>query len=127
MIAAPRDDQRPLRRIHHLDGAPRLRPRRRRLVNRQRLIGFDVEFDLAVCTSIGRSIRTGPGRPDRITWKACWKTIGTSAGSRTVTAHLATGLAIDFDIDGLEIFFVKSGSWRLAMMQRIGIESAAAA
>ena len=49
----------------------------------------------AVCTSIGRSISTGPGRPERITWKACWKTIGTSAGSRTHTAHLATGLAID--------------------------------
>ena len=49
----------------------------------------------AICTSIGRSISTGPGRPERMTWKACWKTCGTSAGSRTVTAHFATGLAID--------------------------------
>ena len=48
----------------------------------------------AICTSNGRSISTGPGRPERMTWNACWNTIGTSAGSRTVTAHLATGLAI---------------------------------
>ncbi len=27
-------------------------------------------------------------------WKACWNTRGTSAGSRTVTAHLVTGLAM---------------------------------
>ena len=41
------------------------------------------------------SISTGPGRPERITWKAWLNTRGTSAGSRTVTAHLVTGFAID--------------------------------
>ena len=48
----------------------------------------------AICTSKGRSISTGPGRPERIRWKACWKARGTCAGSRTVTAHLVTGLAM---------------------------------
>ena len=45
-------------------------------------------------TSTGRSISTGPGRPERIRWNAFWKTNGTSAGSMTVTAHLVTGPAI---------------------------------
>ena len=49
----------------------------------------------AICTSIGRSTSTGPGRPERIRWNACWNTRGTSAGSRTVTAHFVTGFAID--------------------------------
>jgi len=42
----------------------------------------------------GRSISTGPGRPERIRWKAFWKTLGTCPGSSTVTAHLVTGAAI---------------------------------
>ena len=57
---------------------------------------------------MGRSIRTGPGRPERMRWKAWLNTCGTRAGSRTVTAHLVTGLAI--------------GAW--PVMHRIGMESA---
>ncbi len=49
----------------------------------------------AICTSNGRSISTGPGRPERIRWKACWNARGTCAGSRTVTLHFVTGFAID--------------------------------
>ena len=33
--------------------------------------------------------------------------MGTSAGSRTVTAHFATGFAIELDVDGLEVFLVE--------------------
>ena len=49
-----------------------------------------------------------------MTWNACWNTIGTSAGSRTVTAHFVTGLAIDLDVDRLEILLVELGARRLA-------------
>ncbi len=49
----------------------------------------------AICTSNGRSISTGPGRPERIRWNACWNARGTWAGSSTVVAHLVTGLTIE--------------------------------
>jgi hypothetical protein len=48
----------------------------------------------ACCTSIGRSMSTGPGRPERISANAFWKTPGTCPGSSTVTAHFVTGAAI---------------------------------
>ena len=81
----------------------------------------------ASCTSIGRSMSTGPGRPDRISWNAFWKVPGTWAGSRTVTAHFETGAAIDAMSTAW-----KSSLWSLAtgacpVMQRIGMESAIAA
>lgn len=44
---------------------------------------------------MGRSMRTGPGRPERIRWKASWNTPGTWAASRTVVAFLVTGPAIE--------------------------------
>ena len=44
--AAARHDQRPLGSVHHFESTLRLRVRRRRLVNRQGLIGLDVVFDL---------------------------------------------------------------------------------
>ena len=81
----------------------------------------------AVCTSIGRSIRTGPGRPERIRWKACWKARGTWPGSSTVVAHLVTGAAID----AMSMAWKSSlcsrdrGAW--PVMHRIGSESAMAA
>ncbi len=57
-------------------------------------------------------------------WKAWATTIGSRAGSRTVTAHLVTGLAIVSMSTAW-----KSSLWSLArgawpVMQRIGIESA---
>ena len=44
---------------------------------------------------MGRSISTGPGRPERIRWNAWAKTPGTWAASSTVTAILVSGLAIE--------------------------------
>ncbi len=44
----------------------------------------------ASCTSIGKSMSTGPGRPERISWNAFWNDPGTCAGSITVTAHFVT-------------------------------------
>src|SRR5829696_7073776 len=67
----------------------------------------------AICTSNGRSSSTGPGRPERIRWKACWNAPGTCAGSSTVIAILVT----DFDpgdVDGLEVFLVQARHGRLA-------------
>ena len=66
-----------------------------------------------IWTSNGKSISTGPGRPERMMWKACWKTKGTCAGSSTVVAHLVTGLAMRRDIDRLKIFLVQAGARRL--------------
>ena len=40
--------------------------------------------------------------------------MGTSAGSRTVTAHFATGFAIELDVDGLEILLVELCARRLS-------------
>lgn len=45
-------------------------------------------------TSSGRSMSTGPGRPDRITWNDFWNAPGTWPGSRTVRANFVTGLAM---------------------------------
>src|SRR5579872_1682587 len=62
---------------------------------------------------MGRSMRTGPGRPDRMTWKACAKTIGTRAGSRTMTPF-GHRLGDGFDVDGLEILLGQFCARRLA-------------
>ena len=40
--------------------------------------------------------------------------MGTSAGSRTVTAHFATDLAIELNVDGLEVLLVELCSRRLS-------------
>ena len=77
-----------------------------------------------VCTSIGRSISTGPGRPERIRWKACWKARGTCPGSRTVTAHLVTGLAMVSMSTAWKssLCSLARGAWPVT--QRIGMLSA---
>jgi len=59
-------------------------------------------------TSIGKSIRTGPGRPDRIKWNACWNAPGTCAGSSTVIAIFVNGLAIEAMSTALEVLLVQS-------------------
>ena len=81
----------------------------------------------AICTSIGKSISTGPGRLERIRWNACWNTCGTSAGSRTVTAHLVTGRAIDSMSTAWKSSLYSRARGACPVMQRMGIESACAA
>lgn len=77
-------------------------------------------------TSIGRSMRTGPGRPVRIRWKACWKTPGTCAASRTVVAALVTGLAIDAMSTAWKSSLCRTAVGAWPVMHRIGMESAMA-
>src|SRR3569623_217917 len=44
----------------------------------------------ATCASNGRSLSTGPGRPERMMWKACWNTRGAGgAGSAEADADIA--------------------------------------
>lgn len=68
-------------------------------------------------------MRTGPGRAERIRWKACWKTPGTCAASSTVTAILATGLAIEAMSTAWKssLWITAVGAW--PVMHRIGMES----
>ena len=72
------------------------------------------------------SMSTGPGRPERITWNACWNTIGTSAGSRTQTAHFVTALAIVSISTAWKssLYSLARGAW--PVMHSIGTESAVA-
>ena len=67
---------------------------------------------------------TGPGRPERIRWKACWNTRGTCAGSRTVTAHLVTGLAMDSMSTAWKSSLYRRARGAWPVMHRMGIESA---
>ncbi len=46
------------------------------------------------CTSRGRSMCTGPGRPDFMIWNAWRKAHGTCAASITMIDHLVTGRVI---------------------------------
>lgn len=71
-------------------------------------------------------MRTGPGRPERIRWKASWKTPGTWAASSTVVAFLVTGLAIEEMSTAWKssLCSLETGAW--PVMHRIGIESAIA-
>ena len=112
--AAARDDQRSLRGVQHLDRAPRLRPRRGRLIDRQGLIGFDVEFDLRrlhVDRQIdqNRSGATGAHHMERL------------LEHHRHESRLAHGdgpfrhrLGDRFDIDGLKVFFVEPRPRRLS-------------
>lgn len=77
-------------------------------------------------TSIGRSMRTGPGRPVRIRWKACWKTPGTWAASRTVVAALVTGFAMEAMSTAWKSSLCRTAVGAWPVMQRIGMESAMA-
>ncbi len=80
----------------------------------------------AICTSKGRSISTGPGRPLRNRWKACWKQRGTSAGSRTVSLHLVTGLLMDSMSTAWKSSLYKRARGAWPVMHRIGMLSAMA-
>ncbi len=79
-----------------------------------------------IWTSIGRSISTGPGRPERMRWKACWNVPGTWAASRTVTAILVSDPAIVAMSTAWKssLCSLATGAW--PVMHRIGIESALA-
>ena len=80
----------------------------------------------AICTSKGRSISTGPGRPERIRWNACPNAPGTWAGSSTVIAIFVSGAAMAemFTAWKSSLCSLATGAW--PVMHRIGIESAAA-
>ncbi len=80
----------------------------------------------AICTSNGRSISTGPGRPERIRWKACWNARGTCAGSSTVVAHLVTGLTMAVMSTAWKSSLCNRARGAWPVMHRIGIESACA-
>jgi len=70
------------------------------------------------------SISTGPGRDERIRWNAFWNTRGTRAGSRTVTAHLVTGLAMDSMSTAWKSSLYSLSRGACPVMQRIGMLSA---
>ena len=80
----------------------------------------------AIWTSIGRSISTGPGRPERIRWNAFWKVPGTWAGSRTVTAILVSEPAMDAMSTAWKSSLCSLATGACPVMHRIGIESALA-
>ena len=77
-------------------------------------------------TSSGRSISTGPGRPERATRNASRKTHGIWAVSLTCTDHLVTGLAISTMSTAWKasLWSTAVGAW--PVMQMMGIESAIA-
>jgi len=80
----------------------------------------------AICTSNGRSISTGPGRLERIRWKACWKARGTCAGSRTVTDHFVTGLEMDSMSTAWKSSLYRRARGAWPVMHRMGMLSAIA-
>ena len=80
----------------------------------------------ACWTSSGRSISTGPGRPERISWNAFWNAPGTCAGSSTVTAHLVTGAATAWMSTAWKSSLCSLATGACPVMARIGIESAPA-
>jgi hypothetical protein len=61
-----------------------------------------------------------------MTWKAFWKAIGTWAGSRTVNAHLVTGLAMDWISIAWKSSLCSFARGACPVMHRIGMESAEA-
>src|SRR3954470_5047984 len=68
-------------------------------------------------------MRTGAGGPERLRGEACWKTPGTWAASRTVTAIFVTGLAIEAMSTAWKssLWITAVGAW--PVMHRIGTES----
>lgn len=89
----------------------------------QRFVGVRVELDLRLLDVDRQIDQYRPRAADRIRWKACWRTPGTWAASRTVTAILVTGRAMEAMSTAW-----KSSLWITAVgacpvMQRIGIES----
>ncbi len=78
------------------------------------------------CTSIGRSIRTGPGRPDLAILKASLNTQGAWAGSFSWTAHLVTGLAISTMSTAWNASWWSLSRAACPVMQIMGMESARA-
>ena len=80
----------------------------------------------AICTSNGRSSSTGPGRPERIRWNACWNAPGTWAGSSTVIAIFVNGLAMSAMSTAWKSSLCSRATGAWPVMHRIGIESAEA-
>jgi len=76
--------------------------------------------------SIGRSIWTGPGRPERMIWKAWRNTHGIWAASMTVTDHLVTGLVMAAMSTAWKYSRCSSARGAWPVMQRIGMLSACA-
>lgn len=77
-------------------------------------------------TSIGRSMSTGPGRPERAIRNASRKIHGSCAASLTCTAHLVTGLAISTMSTAWNASVCSLSDAACPVMQMIGIESACA-
>lgn len=77
-------------------------------------------------TSIGRSMRTGPGRPDRAIRNASRKIHGSCAASFTWTAHFVTGRAISTMSTAWNASWCSFVVAACPVMHRIGTESACA-
>ena len=78
------------------------------------------------CTSSGRSMRTGPGRPDRAMRKASRKIHGACSALCTWTAHFVTGLAISTMSTAWNASSCSFVDTAWPVMHRIGTESACA-
>ena len=78
----------------------------------------------AICTSNGRSISTGPGRPERIRWNACANAPGTCAGSSTVIAIFVNGAAMSVMLMAWKSSLCSRATGACPVMHRIGTESA---
>ena len=61
-----------------------------------------------------------------MTWKACWNTIGSSAGSRTQTDHLVTPRAMVSISTAWKSSLCSLARGACPVMHRIGTESASA-
>jgi hypothetical protein len=112
--AAAGHQQRPLRLGQHVQGLGGLRPGRGRLVDRQRLVGVDVEVDLGHLDVEGQvdQDRARPARPhqvERLRERA--RHLGRlQHGHRQLGDRLGDG----GDVDRLEIFLVQPRHRRLA-------------
>ena len=108
--AAAGDDQRPLGRGQHVERLLDLRPGGRRLVDRQRLVGVEVELDLGHL-HVDRQVDQHRARagPERIRWNACWKAPGHLRRLQHGHRHLGHRLGDGRDVDGLEVLLVQPG------------------
>ena len=115
MMPPPGDDQRPLGGRQHVDRLlglgsrwpPACRPAAADSVSGSKSIS-------ASWTSMGRSISTGPGRPERIRWNACCERAWDLAGFEHRHRHLGDRRGDGGDVDGLKVLLVESGHRRLA-------------
>ena len=112
--AAAGDDQRPLRLVQHRQRLLDLRARRRRLVDRQRLVGVDVEFDLRHL-HVERQVDQHRARPARAHQV---EGLLEDARHQRRLAHrhrpFGDRLGDSIDVDRLEVFLVEPRARRLA-------------